>query len=217
MVKALILNSNGNFPCRFEPCSQRSIFFIRKLLRRIWEYEPILVFAKNWDWRTKDSQLLFLEKTCRRQRLETTSTTILRKKSKISASKQNVRGRNQIPSKKDKNQKSYDSSVVKASDLKSDAHFPRTIEPCPQPPISFSEKYSEEVGNTNQYFCSQTIETDEPKTPIYFSWKGVVHRSVWRRPARQSSAKKRTIMQAKISPGTKLNFIKIRTTSKDLW
>ena len=85
----------------------------------------------------------------------------------------------------------------KALDLKSDAHFPRTIEPCPQPPISFSEKYSEEVGNTNQYFCSQTIETDEPKTPIYFSWKGVVHRSVWRRPARQSSAKKSKISASK--------------------
>ena len=100
VVKALDLKSNGNFPHRFEPCSKRSIFFLRKLFRRIWEHEPKLVFAKNWDWRTKDSQLLFLDRTCRRQRLETTSTTILSKKSKISASKQNVRGRNQIPSKK---------------------------------------------------------------------------------------------------------------------
>ena len=57
------------------------------MFRRSWEHEPIPVFASNWDWRTKDSQLLFLERTCRRQRLETTTTTTLSKKSKTSTSK----------------------------------------------------------------------------------------------------------------------------------
>ena len=87
MVKALDLKSNGNFPRTIEPCSQPSILFVKKIFRKSWENEPILVFANNWDWRTKDSQLLFLERTCRRQRLETTTTTTLSKKSKTSTSK----------------------------------------------------------------------------------------------------------------------------------
>ena len=70
-----------------KPCSQPSISFFTNILGRSWEHEPILVFASNWDWRTKDSQLLFLERTCRRHRLETTTTTTLSKKPKISASK----------------------------------------------------------------------------------------------------------------------------------
>ena len=113
--------------------------------------------------------------------------------------------------------KSYDNSVVKALDLKSNGNIPRTIEPCPQPSISFSEIYSEEVGNTNQHLCSQATETDEPKILNYFSWKGHVGDSVWKRPPRQSSAKNRTIMQAKNSPRTELNSIKIRIMSKELW
>ena len=61
-------------------------FFFTNIFGRSWEHEPILVLASNWDWRTKDSQILFLERTCRRQRLETTITKTLSKKSKISAS-----------------------------------------------------------------------------------------------------------------------------------
>ena len=87
MVKALDLKSNGNFPRTIEPCSQPSISFFKKIFRKSWEHEPILVFASNWDWRTKECQLLFLERKCRRQRLETTTTTTLSKKSKISTSK----------------------------------------------------------------------------------------------------------------------------------
>ena len=87
MVKALDLKSNVNFPRTIETCPQRSIFFFRNILGRSWEHEPILVFASNWDWRTKDSQLVLLERTCRRQRLETTITKTLSKKSNISASK----------------------------------------------------------------------------------------------------------------------------------
>ena len=107
MVKALDLKSNGNSPCTVEPCSQPSISFFRDIIRKSWEHEPILVFANNWDWRTKDSQLPFL--------------------------------------------------------------------------------------------------------------KGVVDRSVWQPPARQSSAKNRTKMHAKISPRTELNSIKIRIMSTGLW
>ena len=217
MVKALILNSNGNFPCRFEPCSQRSIFFLRKLIRRIWEHEPILVFAKNWDWRTKDSQLLFLERTCRRKRLETTSTTILSKKSKISASKNLSEDGISFHQNKVNVKRAMIGQWLRRWTWSPKGTSRARSIPARSLRSHFSEIHSEQVGNTNQYLSSQTIETDEPKTPNYFSWKGVVDRSVWQRPTRQSSAKKRTIMQAKISPGTKLNFIKIRTTSKDLW
>ena len=72
----------GSNPAR----SVQSCFF-RNILGRSWEHEPILVFASNWDWRTKDSQVLFLERTCRRHRLETTITTILSKKSNNKARK----------------------------------------------------------------------------------------------------------------------------------
>ena len=51
----------------------RTKIYVRKQLRLI--------------TRTKDSQLLFLERTCRRHRLETTTTTTLSKKSKTSTSK----------------------------------------------------------------------------------------------------------------------------------
>ena len=61
----------------------------------------------------------------------------------------------------------------------------------------FSEIYSGEVGNTNQYLYSQATETDEPKTLNYFSWKGHVGDSVWKRPAWQSSAKKSKISARK--------------------
>ena len=87
VVKALDLQPNGNFPRTLEPCSQPSISFFRNITRKSWEHEPILVFASNWDWRTKDSQLLFLERTSSRHRLETTTTTILSKKSNNNASK----------------------------------------------------------------------------------------------------------------------------------
>ena len=87
--------------------------------------------------------------------------------------------------------------MVKALDSKSNGNFPRTIEPCPQPSISDSAKYSEEVGNTNQYLCSQATETDEPKILSYFSWKGHVGDSVWKRPAGQFSAQKSKISASK--------------------
>ena len=77
-------NPMGTSRARSPARSLRSHFHI---FRRSWEHEPTLVFASNWDWRTKDSQLLFLERTCRRQRLETTTTTILSKKSNNNASK----------------------------------------------------------------------------------------------------------------------------------
>ena len=127
MVKALDLKSNGNFPHRFEPCSQRSIIFFRKIFGRSWEHEPILVLASNWDWRTKDSQLLFLERTCRRQRLEmTTTTTLSKKKRRLAQAKICPR------TESDSIKRSYDNSVVKAVDSKSNGNFPRTIEPFSQ-------------------------------------------------------------------------------------
>ena len=87
--------------------------------------------------------------------------------------------------------------MVKALDLKSNGNFPGTIEPCPQRSIFFSEIYSGEVENTNQYLYSQATETDEPKILNYFSWKGHVGDSVWKRPARQFSAKKSKISASK--------------------
>ena len=48
-------------------------------------------------------------------------------------------------------------------------------------------------GNTNQYLYSQATETDEPKILNFFSWKGHVGDSVWKRPPRQPSAKKSKI------------------------
>ena len=171
VVKALDLKSNGNFPRRFEPCSQRSIFFFRSIFGRSWEHEPILVLASNRDWRTKDSQLLFLERTCRRQRLETTTTTTLSKKSKISASKKlSEDGMGLHQNKIDVNR------AVMAQWLKCWTWNPMgTPRARSSPPHSlrshFSEIQSEEVGITNQYLCSQTTETDEPKTPNYLSWK----------------------------------------------
>ena len=77
----------------------------------------------------------------------------------------------------------------------------------------FSEVYSEEVGNTNQYLYSQATETDEPKILNYFSWKGHVGDSVWKRPPRQPSAKNRRLSQAKICPRTESDSIKTRLMS----
>ena len=61
----------------------------------------------------------------------------------------------------------------------------------------FSQIYSGEVGNTNQYLYSQATETDEPTILNYFSWKGQVGDSVWKRPPRQPSAKKSKISASK--------------------
>ena len=60
-----------------------------------------------------------------------------------------------------------------------------------------SEIYSEEVRNTNQYLYSQATETDKQKILYYFSWKGHVGDSAWKRPAQQSSAKKSKISASK--------------------
>ena len=88
--------------------------------------------------------------------------------------------------------------MVKALDLKSNGNFPRRFEPCSQRSIFFFQKYSGKVGNTNQYLYSQATETEEPKILNYFSWKGYVGDSVWkRRPPRQPSAKKSKISASK--------------------
>ena len=155
----------GSNPAR----SVQSCFF-RNILGRSWAHEPILVFASNWDWRTKDSQVLFLERTCRRQRLETTTTT-LSKKSKISASKnlsEDGIGFHQ--------NKINVNRAVMAQWLKCWTWNPMgTPRARSSPPHSlrshFPEIQSEEFGITNQNLCSQTTETDEPKTPNYLSWK----------------------------------------------
>ena len=77
-----------------------------------------------------------------------------------------------------------------------------------------SEIYSEEVGNTNQNLCSQATETDEPKILNYFSGKGHVGDSVWKRPSRKPSVKNRRLAQAKICPRTEADSIKTRLMSK---
>ena len=171
------------------------------------------MFASNWDWRTKDSQLLFLERTCRRQRLETTTTTILSKKSNNNASK-NLSTDGIGFHQNTNNVK----RAVTAEWLRRWTWNPMGTSRARSSPARslrshFSEIYSEEVGNTNQYLCSQATETDEPKILNYFSWKGHVGDSVWKRPPRQPSAKNRTIMQAKISPRTESDSIKIRIMS----
>ena len=175
------------------------------------------MFASNWDWRTKDSQLLFLERTCRRKRLETTSTTILSKKSKIRASKNLSEDGISFHQNKINVKRAMIGQWLRRWTWSPKGTSRARSIPARSLRSHFSEIHSEQVGNTNQYLSSQTIETDEPKTPNYFSWKGVVDRSVWQRPARQSSAKKRIIMQAKISPRTELNSIKVRIPSKELW
>ena len=218
MVKALDLQPNGNFPRTLEPCSQPSTSFFRNITRKSWEHEPILVFASNWDWRTKDSQLLFLERTCRRHRLETTTTTIPSKMSNNNASKNLSTDGNKFH----QNTTNVKRAVT-AEWLRRWTWNPMGFSAAGSNPARsvqsffFSEMYSEEIGNTNQNLCSQATETDEPKILNYFSWKGHVGDSVWKRPPRQSSAKNRTIMQAKISPRTELNSIKIRIMSIYLW
>ena len=114
-------------------------------------------------------------------------------------------------------QKSYDSSVVKALDLKSNGNrIPMGTcrarwSPARSLRSHFSQISSEEVGNTNQYLCSQATETDEPKILNYFSSKGHAGDSVWKRPARQSSAKK-----SKISASKKLSEDGIRFHQKKI-
>ena len=85
----------------------------------------------------------------------------------------------------------------------------------------FSDRYSGEVGNTNQYLYWQATETDEPNILNYFSWKGHVGDSVWKRPPRQASAKK-----SKISASNKLsedrigfhqNKINVNKAMTDQW
>ena len=89
MVQALDLKSKGKFPRRFDPCSQCSIFFsFRNILGKSWEHEPILVFASNWDWRTKDSQYYFSRKGHVGDSVwKRPARQFSAKKSKISASK----------------------------------------------------------------------------------------------------------------------------------
>ena len=216
MVKALDLKSNGNFPRRFAPCSQRSIFFFRSINGRSWEHEPILVLASNWDWRTKDSQLFFLERTCRRHRLETT-TKILSKNRTIMPAK--ISPRTELNCIKKRN--NFKRAVM-AEWLRRWTWNPMGISRAGSNPARsvrsfFSEVYSEEVGNTNQYLYSQATETDEPKILNYFSWKGHVGDSVWKRPPRQPSAKNRRLAQAKICPRTEWDYIKTRLMSTELW
>ena len=78
---------------------------------------------------------------------------------------------------------------------------PRSVRP-------FFHKYIRKKLGTRTNTCvrKQLRLANRTKILNYFSWKGVVDRSVWRRPARQSSAKKRTIMHAKKSrDGIKLH------------
>ena len=190
-------NPRGISRAGSKPARSVRSFFFRNLFGRSWEHEPILVLASNWDWRIKDSQLLFLERTCRRQRLETTITKTLSKKSKISASKNLSEDgigfhQNKINVKiamitqwlRRWTRNPMGTSCARSSPARSlRSHF--------------SKRYSEKVGNTNQYLCSQTTETDEPKIRNYFSWTGHVGDSVWKRPAWQSSAKKSKISGSK--------------------
>ena len=177
------------------------------------------MFASNWDWRTKDSQLLFLERTCSRKRLETTSTTILSKKSKISASKNLSEDGIRFHQKKIIIQKSYDSSVVKALDLKSDAHFPRTIEPCSQPSLSLFRKI---IGRSWQHesilvFASNWDWRTKDSQLLFLERTCSPQRLETTSTARQSSATNWTKTQTKISPRTELTSIQIREMSTELW
>ena len=125
--------------------------------------------------------------------LETTTTTILSKKSNNNASK----NKSTDGIKFHQNTNNVKRAVM-AEWLRRWTWNPMGISRARSSPARslrshFSEIYSEEVGNTNQYLCSQATETDEPKILNYFSWKGHVGDSVWKRPPRQPSAKKSKI------------------------
>ena len=199
----------GSTPAR----SVQSCFF-RNTLGRSWEHEPILVLASNWDWRTKDSQLLFLERTCRRQRLETTITKTLSKKSKISASKNLSEDGIGFHQNKINVQIAMITQWLRRWTRNPMGTSCARSSPARSLRSHFSKRYSEKVGNTNQYLCSQTTETDESKIRNYFSWTGQVGDSVWKRPPRLLSAKNRRLAQAKICPRTESDSIKTRLMSK---
>ena len=175
MVKALDLKSNGNFPRTIEPSSQPSISFFKKIFRKSWEHEPILVFANNWDWRTKECQLLFLERKCRRQRLETTTTTTLSKKSKISTSKNLSEDGIGIH----QNKTNVKIAMITQWLWRWTRNPIGTSRARSSPARSLRSQFQQNILKklgTRTKTCvrkqlRQPKNRDEPKTPNYFSWK----------------------------------------------
>ena len=216
MVQALDLKSKGKFPRRFDPCSQCSIFFsFRNILGKSWEHEPILVFASNWDWRTKDSQYYFSWKGHVGDSVwKRPARQFSAKKSKISASKKLYEDGIRFHQNKININRATLPQWLRRWTWNPMGTSRARSSPARSLRSHFSKRYSEKVGNTNQYLCSQATETDEPKSVNYFSWKGNVGDSVWKRPPRQLSAKNRRLAQAKICPRTESESIKTRLMSK---